>query len=1002
MRPRRRAATEILNNPILVGTVTLLVIIVAVYLSYIAENGLPFVPTYSVKIDVQNASELVKNADVRIGGARVGQVLGIAPEPATRDYPHPFARLTLALQKSLEPLPPDTKYQVRLASVLGGKYVEIVPGTARTGGVPDGGTFHLSSDPRRNHDIPFVDLDTAFATFGPRTQRGLRGTVGTLGDALAGRGGQLNDALVSLDRLLGPFDNLLALLASPQTQLGRFIDGAAAATNALAGVAPAFSALLSDAATTFAALQNAGGALGSTIDQLPSTEALGTAVLTNATPVLADAAAIVQGLKPAAGLLPVAARHIDELLTAAAPAFRRAPQLAVVVKRSLGAVDTLARDPAANQTFKILGGNDLATFGSSTVLGLGAILRAVAPAQFACNVAGLWVRNLASNVSEGDATAPWIRFSPILDPVETFLASKPAPDLHLNPYPLENTSQCQAGNEGYSGAQLIGNPRRRRPSWTTRRRPQASANALPAPACWGGCHEPARALEAPSPRGAPAWDASAPDRAARDPAAVSITFYAFNRGLPFVHHFSLGAVVNNSVAVRSGSPVRIAGVDVGAVSGVAPDGEATRIGFTLSDDGQPVHTDATLRIRPRVFLEGGYYLDLDPGTPSAPILHDGGTIPLAQTETPVQFYNVLSTFDAPTRSSLQGLLFSLDQGFGAYDIVTGRPLPGGGTAGLEAALPHLAPVLKDVAWVSRALHGAAPGDVPQLLSSSADVTSTLADSSSQLTDLVTSLNASSSALAASDGSLARSVTGLDATLQSAPSALTRIDRALPPVVNLAEVLYPSLRASPPLIDGVTQAVGELGAVVAPAERGRLLSALRSTFERLPGLLTQLGGAFPVAQAVTDCLRTHFTPVLKAVVPDGALSSGRPVWQDFVHFLGGLAGASQNFDANGPWIRLLAGVGTNSVSLGTLPLIGHVGGTGAPGGTPIQGARPVWAGDLTSADFQPGVPCATQKVPRLDAATGAPDTAALRTRTPSASDNARALAAPARASQEGAR
>ena len=141
MRRSRFAFREIFDNPILVGTITILVVVVAVYLSYIAENGLPFVPTYSVKVDVANAAELVKNADVRIGGARVGQVLTITPEPATKQYPHPYAQLGLALQRSLEPLPRDTQYQVRLASVLGGKYLELFPGRERGIGVPDGGTL---------------------------------------------------------------------------------------------------------------------------------------------------------------------------------------------------------------------------------------------------------------------------------------------------------------------------------------------------------------------------------------------------------------------------------------------------------------------------------------------------------------------------------------------------------------------------------------------------------------------------------------------------------------------------------------------------------------------------------------------------------------------------------------------------------------------------------------------------------------------------------------------
>ncbi len=154
-------------------------------------------------------------------------------------------------------------------------------------------------------------------------------------------------------------------------------------------------------------------------------------------------------------------------------------------------------------------------------------------------------------------------------------------------------------------------------------------------------------------------------------ATAFITVYAFNQGIPFVHKFTLYAVVNNSVNVRADSPVRIAGIDVGSVEGVSPDGRASKIAFTLDDSGQPIHTDATIRIRDRLFLEGGYYLELDPGSPSAPILHDGGTIPESDTSSPVQFYNVLSTFDSATRQSLENLVGTLDQGFGQP---AGKPL----------------------------------------------------------------------------------------------------------------------------------------------------------------------------------------------------------------------------------------------------------------------------------------------------------------------------------------
>ncbi len=456
MRKSRKAAFEVFDNPILVGTVTILIVIVAVYLSYIAENGLPFVPTYNIKVDVANAAELVKNADVRIGGARVGQVLTISPELPTKQWPHPYAQLGLALEKSLEPLPMNTKYQVRLASVLGGKYVEIVPGTSKGAGLPDGGEFTLSTKAKQNHNIPFVDLDTAFRTFGPKTQQGLRSATAQLGEAVAGRGTDFNDATYSTARLIGPLENLLRLFAASSTHLSQFVSGLAATTGALAPVAPTFDALLSDSATTFAALQNS--ALGQTLDQLPPTETLGTTVLTNSLPVLANAATIVQALKPGAALLPRAAQGLDRVLVAAPPVFRQLPAVAKGLGSALSAVDRLAKDPASTETFKVLGANDLGTTAASGFVGLGAILNAVAPAQFACNVAGVWISNFASALSEGDSTAAWLRFMPIIDIPQMLQASTPTADLHLNYYPQENSSECQAGNEVFSGAQRIGDP----------------------------------------------------------------------------------------------------------------------------------------------------------------------------------------------------------------------------------------------------------------------------------------------------------------------------------------------------------------------------------------------------------------------------------------------------------------------------------------------------------------------------------------------------------------
>ena len=59
-------------SPTMVGAITTLIVIVAVFLAYNANNGLPFVSTYDLKARVPNADALVKANEVRIGGARVG------------------------------------------------------------------------------------------------------------------------------------------------------------------------------------------------------------------------------------------------------------------------------------------------------------------------------------------------------------------------------------------------------------------------------------------------------------------------------------------------------------------------------------------------------------------------------------------------------------------------------------------------------------------------------------------------------------------------------------------------------------------------------------------------------------------------------------------------------------------------------------------------------------------------------------------------------------------
>ena len=128
---QRRGAAALTGSPVLIGAVTVLVTLVAVFLAYNANNGLPFVPTYNIKADLPSGANLVKNNDVRIGGERVGAVTDI--QPVRHSDGSVSAVISMKLEKRVDPLPRDSTLIVRPRSALGLKYVEITPGQSQSG-----------------------------------------------------------------------------------------------------------------------------------------------------------------------------------------------------------------------------------------------------------------------------------------------------------------------------------------------------------------------------------------------------------------------------------------------------------------------------------------------------------------------------------------------------------------------------------------------------------------------------------------------------------------------------------------------------------------------------------------------------------------------------------------------------------------------------------------------------------------------------------------------------
>jgi virulence factor Mce-like protein len=433
---------------------------------------------------------------------------------------------------------------------------------------------------------------------------------------------------------------------------------------------------------------------------------------------------------------------------------------------------------------------------------------------------------------------------------------------------------------------------------------------------------------------------------------IALVLYAFAGLMPFHNPYRVYALVRDANQLRPGSPVRVDGIDVGAVDGVDRGaGGDTRLAMTISNEALPLHADATLQIRPRTFLEGGFYVDLSPGTPQSPVLGAGATLSPSATTAPVQLSQFLSTFTAPYREGMRHILAQTATGLG-------------GAGAVRTLAPQLTPMLRDAAWIGEAARGSEPHDLSLLIRSSASVTSALSLEDQELVGLVSGLRTTTAALTARPGALSDSVAELDGLVREAPPALSALDGALPVLGRFSVVADPAVRQAPPLVAELSSAVTQFGSLVAPAERQRLVVALRAALVQLPTLLSTLTSAFPPIQPASECLVQRVVPVLQASVPDGSLSTGQPGWQDLVHALVGLAGNAQDFDGNGFWQRYLAGGGSQTVSL---PIAGGLVGT-TPGSSPLLGARPVWLGPGSVPPLRPDAPCTAQPLVQLASAT----------------------------------
>ena len=458
----RRRGNSPFSNPVLIGALAVLVSVIAVVLAFQANNGLPYVPRYTLHIDAANAEELVHGAEVHMGGALIGNVSGVT---AARDRSgQPIAVIDAELNKSVQPLPVDTHFTIRMKSSIGEKYLDVTLGHAhRTW--RDGATVPLG------HTSSNVDLDQVLGMYTPATQGGVAATTLGFGQALAGRGYDLNQAIGALVPLVTRLTPVMRNLASQHTNLKGFFNGLGAFVGALAPVSRQQAQLFTNLDTTFKAL--AGVATPYLQDWIKQTPPTFQAVASDGPAIgsfAKDTEQLFADLKPGFDTLPKATPQITAALQAGVrtlPGTTHFDQQTVQLAQSL---DEFGSDSTVKAGLSRLA---LAT-GSLTKP-----LSFLAPVQSTCNYMTLFLRNLASSLSDGTGSGTVLRF--VLVAIDNGIAGgEAAPSstpytstslvggtkhgpLHYDPYPNTaspgQVAECSAGKEPYSpGSAVIGNP----------------------------------------------------------------------------------------------------------------------------------------------------------------------------------------------------------------------------------------------------------------------------------------------------------------------------------------------------------------------------------------------------------------------------------------------------------------------------------------------------------------------------------------------------------------
>ena len=246
--------------------------------------------------------------------------------------------------------------------------------------------------------------------------------------------------------------------------------------------------------------------------------------------------------------------------------------------------------------------------------------------------------------------------------------------------------------------------------------------------------------------------------------------------------FTLKAEFSDAQGVMpgQGQTIRVAGMRIGDIGKVELEDGRALVTMEIDKEFEDVvHTDATALLRPRTGLKD-MFIELDPGSKSAPVMKKDGVIPIENTAPDVDADEVLSALDTDTRAYLQLLINGV-----------GKGLKGRGND-LKEVLARLGPLHRDIARVNGAF-AERRRELARLIHNYGSSVTELATRDRELSTLVEAQSQALERWASEDVNVSNAVRLLPGTLRTVQSALVKVNelgQEIPPGLN---ALRPAVR-----------------------------------------------------------------------------------------------------------------------------------------------------------------------------------------------------------------